>query len=93
LAYRLKQARLPAPEPLIMWGRLLVVAWMLQDPHCTINQAARALNWRELSALRSLTMNYLGYQPRVLREAGAIARVAVAMAACGSGTRRIHDPH
>lgn len=92
LAYRLRQANLPAPESLIMWGRLLVVAWLLQDPQCTINQAARALRFRELSALRSLAMSYLGYQPRALREPGAITKVAMAMAGGGGGTRRTDDP-
>jgi AraC-like DNA-binding protein len=91
LAYRLKLAQLPAPEQLIMWCRLLVVAWLLEDPHCTVNEAARALGWRELSALRSLTMNYLGYQPRRLREPGAIARVAMTMVAAGHRMRGIHQ--
>jgi AraC-like DNA-binding protein len=90
VAYRLKVARLPAPEPLIMWSRLLVAAWLLQDPHYPVNKAARALGWRELSALRSLSMNYLGHQPRLLRDVGAIARVATSMVAAGAADDNIN---
>jgi AraC-like DNA-binding protein len=86
LTYRLKLASLPAPEQLIMWCRLLVAAWLLRDPSCAVNDAARALGWRELSALRSLAMKYLGCQPRTLRDASAIPIVAARMAASGRRT-------
>ncbi len=80
LAYRLRDARLPAPESLIMWTRLLVAAWLLRDPDCSVNAAARALGWREVSGLRSLTMSYLGCQPTVLRQPGAISQIVMTMA-------------
>jgi AraC-like DNA-binding protein len=84
LAYRLSRTALPAPEQLIMWCRLLVVAWLLQEPRCTVNHAARTLNCRGPSSLRSLTMSYLGCPPRDLKDSGAIARVAAAMVASGA---------
>lgn len=87
LANRLMAAQLPPPEPLIMWTRLLVATWMLQDPHYSVNQAARALGWQEFSALRSLTMKYLGHPPNALREPGSIARVAQQLAAAGRRTQ------
>jgi AraC-like DNA-binding protein len=87
MAYRLRAAELPPPESLIMWGRLLVVAWLLRNPGYSVNQAARTLGWHELSALRSLAMSYLGHSPSVLREPGAVARVAMGMTA---GTRGTH---
>jgi AraC-like DNA-binding protein len=89
IANRLRAAHLPPPESLIMWTRLLVAAWLLQDPVCTINEAARRLGWRDLSTLRSLSMSYLGHQPRLLREPGAIARVVTNMIAAGGKVR--HD--
>jgi hypothetical protein len=88
VASRLRLVHFPPPEALIMWARLLVAAWFLQDPVCTVNEAARRLGWRELSALRSLSMSYLGHQPRLLREPGAVARVVTNMIAAGGKVRR-----
>lgn len=88
LGNRLKDTPLPSPEPLIMWTRLLVAAWLLRDPHRSINQTARSLGFQELSGFRSLAMSYLRQPATSLREPGSIARVAARMVDAGSDVQR-----
>jgi len=74
----LNDAEFPSAERLIMFARLLVMAWLRSDPRCSVNRAA-ALLAMEPSALRHLTAHYLGRSPEGLRGPHGVAAVVRAM--------------
>jgi AraC-like DNA-binding protein len=79
VAKRLHAAGLPAPESLIMWGRLLVAAWLLRNPRCSVARTALELGFPSAQALRGLAGRYLGYPPDALRVPSGVANVAMAL--------------
>lgn len=70
LARRLAEAGLPAPHRLIMWGRLIVAAHMLEDRERTADSVAIALDFTSGSAFRNTCQRYLRATPRQIRARG-----------------------
>lgn len=67
---RLRSERLPAPQKLIGWGRLIVAGQMLDDPKRSADGIARALDFPSGSAFRNMCQRYVGATPLEIRERG-----------------------
>ena len=67
---KLRQERLPAPQKLIGWGRLIVAGQMLDDPKRSADGIARALDFPSGSAFRNMCQRYVGATPLEIREHG-----------------------
>ncbi|MEK6612313.1 MAG: helix-turn-helix domain-containing protein [Gemmatimonadota bacterium] len=70
LLERLRSERLPAPQKLIGWGRLIVAGQMLDDPKRSADGIARALDFPSGSAFRNMCQRYVGATPLEIRERG-----------------------
>jgi AraC-like DNA-binding protein len=70
LAKHLDQARLPSPQRLITWGRLVVAAHLLEDPDRSADNIAYALHFPSGSAFRNTCQRYLQATPSQIRAAG-----------------------
>jgi len=70
LANQLVRARLPSPQRLITWGRLIVAAHLLEDVHRSADSVALALHFPSGSAFRNTCQRYLGARPSELRRRG-----------------------
>jgi AraC-like DNA-binding protein len=80
VANHLAAGRLPTPERLIMWARLLALAWLLRDEQCSVNHAAHILGGDAGGgSLRSLAARYLGHPPEWLRGPAGVGNVVRAM--------------
>lgn len=79
LSQRLSKAGFPPPQRLLSWGRLIVVAHLLEDRHRSADQIAAALDFPSGSALRNICQRYLNATPGQIREAGGAAFVLKAM--------------
>lgn len=71
----LSDARCPAPQKLITWGRLIVAAQMLEDPKRTADGVARMLDFPSGSAFRNTSQRYLATTPHEMRDKGGVAWV------------------
>jgi excisionase family DNA binding protein len=76
LAKRLAAHRLPAPETLMGWCRLLLAAHLLEDQGRTVDDVAAALDFGTANNLRNMLRRYAGCSPAEVREQGAIKAVA-----------------
>lgn len=79
LAKHLEQAALPSPQRLITWGRLLVAAHMLEDPHRSADRVAMTLHFPSGSAFRNTCQRYLHATPSEIRSKGGADFVMHAM--------------
>lgn len=70
LVNALAEARFPAPQKLIAWGRLIVAAQMLEDEQRTADGVARLLDFPSGSAFRNTCQRYLGATPHEIRAKG-----------------------
>jgi AraC-like DNA-binding protein len=70
LARRLVSAGLPQPKRLLTWGRLIVAARMLEDPHRSADGTAVALGFPSGSAFRNTCQRYLKATPSEIRSNG-----------------------
>jgi AraC-like DNA-binding protein len=70
LSKRLAAAGFPPPQRLITWGRLIVAAHMLEDPHRSANSVAAALEFPSGSAFRNTCQRYLHATPEEIRSRG-----------------------
>lgn len=70
LAKHLDQAALPSPQRLLTWGRLVVAAHMLEDPHRSADGVAQALHFPSGSAFRNSCQRYLHATPSEIRRRG-----------------------
>lgn len=70
LGKRLNAAGFPPPQRLITWGRLIVAAHMLEDPHRSANSVAVALDFPSGSAFRNTCQRYLHATPEKIRARG-----------------------
>ncbi|MFI5246776.1 MAG: helix-turn-helix domain-containing protein, partial [Gemmatimonadales bacterium] len=78
LVAKLAQDRLPPPQKLISWGRLVVAAQMLEDRHRSADSVARMLDFPSGSAFRNLCQRYLGATPSEIRAKGGAGFVVEA---------------
>lgn len=72
----LDAAKVPPPQKLITWGRLIVAAQMLEDGQRTADGVARVLDFPSGSAFRNTCQRYVGATPQEIREKGGAAWVA-----------------
>ncbi|MEP7384597.1 MAG: helix-turn-helix domain-containing protein, partial [Gemmatimonadota bacterium] len=79
LAKHLDQAALPPPQRLLTWGRLIVAAHMLEDPHRSADGVAQALHFPSGSAFRNTCQRYLHQTPSEIRHRGGAEFVIAAM--------------
>ncbi|MEO6443590.1 MAG: helix-turn-helix domain-containing protein [Gemmatimonadaceae bacterium] len=70
LAKHLEHARLPSPQRLITWGRLVVAAHMLEDPQRSADGVSMALHFPSGSAFRNTCQRYLRATPSEIRSRG-----------------------
>ena len=70
LLERLRKERLPAPQRLIGWGRLIVAGQMLDDPRRSADGIARTLDFPSGSAFRNMCQRYVGASPLEIRDRG-----------------------
>lgn len=66
-----EDARIPSPQWIIGWARLLVAGYYLDDPGRTILQVAELLEFTSSCALRNQLRRYSGLSPRELRARGS----------------------
>jgi len=70
LGKRLAAAGFPPPQRMITWGRLIVAAHMLEEPHRSANSVANALDFPSGSAFRNTCQRYLHATPEMIRARG-----------------------
>lgn len=75
VSQRLANARYPAPQRLITWGRLIVAAHLLEDRHRSADRIAASLDFPSGSAFRNTCQRYLHATPREIRGRGGAAYV------------------
>lgn len=84
LAKHLEQATFPSPQRLIMWGRLLVAAHLLEDGQRSADNVALALHFPSGSAFRNSCQRYLQATPSQIRARGGAEWVIARMLADAS---------
>lgn len=70
LARQLRIARLPAPQRLVTWGRLIVAAHLMEDQERSADRVARALHFPSGSAFRNMCQRYVRATPSMIRDCG-----------------------
>jgi AraC-like DNA-binding protein len=75
VSQRLKAAGFPPPHQLLTWGRLIVAAHMLEEPHRSADRIAIALHFPSGSAFRNTCQRYLHATPGDIRRQGGAAFV------------------
>jgi AraC-like DNA-binding protein len=76
---RLSAEGFPPPQRLLTWGRLIVAAHMLEDPHRSADRVAITLDFPSGSAFRNSCQRYLHATPRQIRERGGAGYVVRTM--------------
>jgi AraC-like DNA-binding protein len=76
---RLAAGGYPPPRRLLTWGRLVVAAHMLEDPHRTADRIAESLAFPSGSAFRNVCQRYLHSTPGEIRRRGGAAFVVRAL--------------
>lgn len=79
MSHRLATAGYPPPRRLLTWGRLIVAARMLEDPHRTADRVAASLGFPSGSAFRNVCQRYLHSTPGEIRRRGGAAFVLRAL--------------
>lgn len=72
LARELRGLGLPSPRQLLLWGRLIQAARMLDDPEITVEDAAFALGYATGASLGRAIKEQTGLSPTELQEAGGV---------------------
>ncbi len=75
LARLLEEAKLPPPQRLITYCRLVVAAFFLEDAHRSADSISNALQFPSGSAFRNACQRYLGATPSEIRGHGGAAWV------------------
>lgn len=78
LARRLTDAKLPPPNKLLIWGRLLVAARLLESGTRSADRVAQTLAFPSGSAFRNAARRYLAVSPGEIRGRGG-ARWAIGL--------------
>lgn len=79
LARHLAAARLPSPQRLITWGRLIVAAHLLEDHDRSADRIAKALHFPSGSAFRNMCQRYVQATPSEIRANGGATWVIESM--------------
>ena len=74
-----RRASFLAPAELIAWGRLAMVAYMLETTACTIERIAIELGYASDTALRNTIKRYTGRRAGEIRSAGGVDAVVSAL--------------
>ena len=80
-----RNASFLAPAELIAWGRLAMVAYMLETTACTIERIAIELGYASDTALRNTIKRYTGQRAGQIRNAGGVDAVVFALEARARG--------
>ena len=67
---RLGAEGFPPPHRLLTWGRLILAAHLLEDPHRSADRVAMTLDFPSGSAFRNTCQRYLGSTPGEIRAGG-----------------------
>lgn len=86
LAKHLEQARLPSPQRLITWGRLVVASHLLEDLDRSADGIAYALHFPSGSAFRNTCQRYLQATPSEIRARGGATWVIERMLEDGAAS-------
>lgn len=68
-----------APAELIAWGRLAMVAYLLETTSCTVERIAIELGYASDTSLRNTMKRYTGQRAGEIRAAGGVERVIQAL--------------
>ncbi len=79
MSERLAVAGFPAPRRLLTWGRLVMAAHLLEDPHRPADGVAASLAFPSGSAFRNTCQRYLHSTPTDIRRRGGATFVARAL--------------
>jgi AraC-like DNA-binding protein len=79
VTHRLAAEGFPPPQRLLTWGRLVVAAHMLEDPHRSADRVAATLDFPSGSAFRNTCQRYLHATPGEIRDRGGAAYVMRAL--------------
>ncbi len=71
----LQRAGFPSAQRLLTWGRLIVAAHMLEEPHRSAQRVASALEFPSGSAFRNTCQRYLHASPQEIRARGGAGYV------------------
>jgi AraC-like DNA-binding protein len=71
--------RLPAPQWIIGWARLLIAAYYLDEPGHSMESVADLLQFPSLAAFRNQLRRYTGLSPSEIRGSGAIQTLRLAL--------------
>jgi AraC-like DNA-binding protein len=85
LAETIGSSRLPPPQRLITWGRLIVAAHLLEDANRPADSVALALHFPSGSAFRNACQRYLSSTPSEIRSRGGAEWVVGEMLTKGEG--------
>jgi AraC-like DNA-binding protein len=75
----LSRAGFPSAQRLLTWGRLIVAAHLLEDPHRSAGRVARALEFPSGGAFRNTCQRYLRASPQQIRDRGGASFVIRSM--------------
>jgi AraC-like DNA-binding protein len=89
LSKRLAAAGFPPPQRLITWGRIIVAAHLLEDPHRSANNIATALDFPSGSAFRNTCQRYLHATPEKIRARGGASYAVKALLRSVSDSQQI----
>jgi AraC-like DNA-binding protein len=79
VSQRLAVAGFPPPQRLLNWGRLIVAAHLMEDPHRSADRIAFGLGFPSGSAFRNICQRYLHATPREIRARGGATYVIRSM--------------
>ncbi len=75
LSAHLTRAGFPSTQRLLTWGRLIVAAHLLEDPHRSAQRVAATLHFPSGSAFRNTCQRYLHATPHEIRTRGGAGYV------------------
>ena len=75
LVNRLAAARLPGPQTVVGWSRLLLVGHALEEPGLPVERIALDFDFPSATALRNMLKRYTGLRPAEVRENGGLSCV------------------
>ena len=81
----MRAARCPPPREMATWCRLLVAAWMLQEPSRVIEQVALDLEFPSGNGFRNVLRRYAGLSPSEARTPEGLSAVVARFAEAMSG--------
>lgn len=71
----LKEPRLPSPNQLLLWGRLILAGARLEDPERTVESVAYSLGYATSAALSRAMKKHAGMMPSQVHEMGGMTVV------------------